>query len=216
MPAPSGNSLLAALALLAAPAQARLLNFETAFAASAAPRTSHAVVLYRAADGQHRLELWREGETRLRRDTDGRLTTIAVHRAGDPAYRLDLFDHARRIHTVVDRDSLYRVGRFTDWQDLAHGLRHPVGRYSVREVSAVRSAPASAAPCRWIELATPKRRSLICWSAAETLPMLILGPDGRPVWRVAALDHRPIPPGIFRPSARGYVLNNAREEISGD
>ena len=216
MPAPSGNSLLAALAMLAAPAQARPLSFETAFAASAAPRASHAVVLYRGADGEHRLELWREGETRVRRDTDGRLTTVAAHRAGDPAYRLDLFDHARRIHTVVDRDSLYRVGRFTDWQDLAHGLRHPVGRYSVREVAGVKSSLTPAAPCRWYALATPPRRSLICWSAAETLPMLILGTDGQPVWRVTAFDHHPAPPAIFRPSAPGYVLNNARAEISGD
>ena len=216
MPAPSGNSLLAALALLAAPAQARPLTFETAFPVAAAPRISHATIVYRGADGQHRLEMWRDGDIRLRRDTDGRLSTIAVHRAGDPAYRLDLFDHVRHIHSVVDRDSLYRVGRFTDWQDLAHGLRRPVGRYGVREVSGGNLPAVSAARCRWCARATSAHRTLICWSAAEALPMLILGSDRRPVWRVTALDHRPAPAGLFRPSAPGYVLNNARAEISGD
>ena len=72
------------------------------------------------------------------------------------------------------------------------------------------------APCRWFELTTADHATLICWSAAEALPLVILGAAGLPFWRVASLDHRPAPARLYQPNAAGYVLNNAREEISGD
>ena len=213
MPVPSASNLLAALALAAGAGQ---LSFEQAFPVAATPVASHAVVLYRSGGGAHRLELWRDGERRLRRDTDGRLTSLAAHRPGEAGYRLDLFDRARRIHTVVDRDSLYRVGRFTDWRDLAHGLRHPAGAYRVREVPAPSTGGRPIAPCRWYALEQGTARSTICWSAAEGLPLAILDASGRSTWRVTALDHRPLAAATFHVDARGYVLNDAAADISGD
>ncbi len=211
-----GTRLVAAAVLIgSATAHAATPSFEAAFPTRAAPRAFHARVLYRGTDGVHRLELWRADDRLLRRDVDGRLTTVATHRAGDPAYRLDLFDHRRRIHSVVDRDSLYRQGRFVDWAGLAHGLRHPIGGYTVRPV-AVRPPIAPVAPCRWYALATGGQDSLICWSAAEAFPLLILDGSHRPVWRVLARDHRPIGAGLFRPDARGYVLNDAAADMGGD
>lgn len=220
MPVPFANKLVRAAALAlaggAGAAQAPALRFDTAFGAGAAPAAVHARIRYHSGDGVHRLELWRDGDTRLRRDTDGRLTTVATRRAGDAAYRLDLFDHVRRIHSVIDRDSLYRVGRFTDWADLARGLRHPHGTYRLRSLAAVRTPVAPIAPCRWYMLDTGGRRTSICWSAADSLPLLILGPAGEPVWRVDALDRRATPIGLYRPNPAGYVLNDASSDISDD
>lgn len=211
----SKGVLMLAVAGFSAAATAPSLPFEQAFDTKAAPRAFHARVSYRGPDGTHRMELWRDGEARLRRDTDGRLTTIATHRAGDPAYRLDLYDHVRRIHSVLDRESLYRVGRFTDWRDLAYGVRHPATGYAITPVK-VRVVTPPIGKCDWYALESQGRRSLICWSRTDAFPLLIRDAQGRETWRVTARDNRPIDAGLFRPDARGYVLNKAAEEISGD
>lgn len=214
----ASNAMLgaAAFGLTAAAGPAQDLRFETAFTTRAAPASLYARVLYRTADGVHRLELWRNGDTLLRRDTDGALTAVVSHKPGDAAYRIDLFDHRRRIHAIVDRDSLYRVGRFTDWDDLSHGLRHPVGDYRLRALAGVRAPVAPAAPCRWYELAERGGATRVCWSAAAGFPLEIIDAHGRLVWRALALDSRRVPAATLRPRFAGYVLNDASGDISGD
>lgn len=205
----------AALIVQGGAAYAQGVPFETAFPTGAAPRFFHARLLYRGPDGVHRLELWRDGDTAVRRDTDDRLVTIAVHRPGDPGYRMDMFDRARRIHNVVDRGSLYHVGRFTEWTGLAHGLSRPVGRYRIRQAT-VRSPVRPVAPCRWYALEVQDRRSLVCWSAAQGFPIVILNGANQPIWKVTQFDAKAPPPALFRPKATGYVLNDVAADMAAD
>ncbi len=198
----------AAAAACAAP------RFDQAFATGAAPAHFHARFAYRAPDGVHHVELWRDGAARLRRDTDGRLVTIATRaRARDADFRLDLLDRPRRLHTVVDRTSLYQVGRFTDWDDLAFGLRRPAGRYRV-----IPLAPEGAglAPCRWFALESAGRQTRICWSREQAFPMLIRDAHGQIIWRVTAFDHAAPAAALFRPDDKGYIVNIATRDIAGD
>ena len=207
---------LAALALPAGAAQAEAARFTKVFATGHAPATLHAHVLYKGSDGSlHRMSLWRSGDRLLRRDTDSRLTTIVTHRPHDLAYRLDLFDHARRLHTIVDRESLYQVGRFTDWSAMAYGLQTPTGRYAIRPVSQPPIMP-TVAPCRWFELGQPGRTTRICWSEALAFPLMIASAGGQIVWRVTDVDRKPLPSAIFRLNPAGYTLNDAAQDLKRD
>ncbi|VXC69526.1 conserved hypothetical protein [Sphingomonas sp. 8AM] len=189
-------------------------RFEQAFATAGAPAHFHARLAYRAPDGVHHVEVWRDGATRVRRDTDGRLISIATRRrARDTDFRLDLFDRSRRLHTIVDRTSLYRVGRFTDWNDLAFGIRPPADRYSVVAVPQGSDAPAA---CRWYALETEGHRTLICWSREQAFPMLMRDSRGREIWRVTAFDNAAPAAALFRPDEKGYIVNNAARDIAGD
>lgn len=189
-------------------------RFDQAFATDAAPAHFHARLAYRAPDGVHHVELWRDGATRVRRDTDGRLITIATRRrAQDADFRLDLFDQRRRLHTLVNRNSLYQVGRFTDWDDLAFGIRRPAGRY---HLTALTQQGNALAPCRWFALESAGQRTQICWSREQAFPMVIRDGGGKVLWRVTAFDRAAPAAAVFRPDDSGYIVNNATRDISGD
>lgn len=189
-------------------------RFDQAFATGAAPAHFHARFAYRAPDGVHHVELWRDGAARVRRDSDGRLVTIATRTGARGAdFRLDLFDLRRRLHTIVDRTSLYQVGRFTDWDDLAFGLRRPAGRY---RVIALAPEDTGLARCRWFALESAGGQTRICWSREQAFPMLIRDARGKVIWRVTALDHTAPAAALFRPDEKGYIVNNAARDITGD
>ena len=200
----------------AASAKSPDLRFEAVFRPAPPRAHVHAVAEYRSADGEHHLEIWRRGSTLLRRDTDDRLTTVARLRPNDPNFRMDLLDHRRRIHAVLDRDSLLRVGRFIDWNDLAYSLRHPPLSYRLYRAASVPRTVKPVAPCTWYALDEAGHVSRICWSETEALPIVILGPAGNTTFKIKAIDHRAFDDGIFRPDIRGYVRNDAVHDISGD
>ncbi|MBI0475895.1 hypothetical protein D9601_11080 [Sphingomonas sp. MA1305] len=218
MPVPFANNIgliVAGAAASAAPALS--LRFEQAFPTATAPRAFHARIRYRGPDGVHDAELWRDGATRLRRDTDGRLITVATRSsARDPAFRMAVIDTRRHIRTLVDRDSLYRVGRFTDWDDLAYGLRRPAGTYRLRALVTAPAAITTIAPCRWIALDQSGRTSFICWSRAHAYPLVMLDTARRPIWRVTALDTRRPADALFHPNTAHYIVNDAAADIRGD
>ena len=111
------------LALLPAPALAREgLDWDQAFPTAAAPAQVHFLARYTDALGApHRLEVWRDGDRRLRRRTDDRLD-LHVEKGADGEHRYQLVDHARAVVVSVDRTTLYRIGSFSDWVGLAHVL----------------------------------------------------------------------------------------------
>jgi len=98
---------------------------------------------------------------------------------------LDLKKH---IHTRIDRTNLYRIGNFTDWFDLAHGLKHPKGEYRLEKASTPAKAPEPLSPCQWYDLIQSDRATHICWSARYRLPMLIVTSEGQTAWRISAVD----------------------------
>jgi hypothetical protein len=123
---------------------------------------------------EHRQEVWREGSQRLRRITDGKLDLL-IERDSSGEYQYRVADRTRSILILADRASLYRVGIFSDWKDVAHALSEPRGAY---RVVAQDGPPAQVAvgPCSWSELRLGKPvapTSRVCWSQEWGLPFEI-------------------------------------------
>lgn len=211
--------LAAACALCAAsafqPAHAADLRFEQAFDGSGAT-TLHYQASYRAGDMLHWLEVWRDGDLRVKRRTDDRVEVIASRAAGGDEFAMSILDLEKRIHTLVSRSNLYRIGSFTDWFDLAHGLRHPRGQYRLRSIATPVEAPAPLQPCAWFALAQNGQESRICWSAADQVPMLIVSGDGETVWWISALDREPLAANAFVVRDEGFLRNDANQDIEPD
>lgn len=208
-----GGMLAAALVPATAPANS---SFDKVFATAGEPRQLRFTVLYRNADGIHRLAVWRDGQRRLKRVTDGQVTTL-VHRSRyGPDFSMQVLDPRRHTSTHVDRNSLYRVGQFTEWFDLAHGLRHPVNAYRLTARTALSPMPRVPASCRWYDLVAQGRATSICWDAADKVPLLIATGPSRPIWRVLSIDRGPIAPDTFAPNDRGYIHDDATRDISND
>ncbi|WP_174296940.1 hypothetical protein [Sphingomonas bacterium] len=221
MPVPCGNRIGAAAAVVCAAAgmigAAPTTSFDTVFTAAGEPPFLHAVVLFAAGGSPHRMELWRDHERRILRTTDARITTLATH-TRDAGYDLVVLDRNRRTSTRISRDNLYRMGSFTDWFDLGHGLRHPHGNYRLTPTASAVPAtlPATPAPCRWYDLDQPGGGAHICWDARDRLPLLIATAAWVPAWRIVAIDHAAIGTGRFVLDDRGYVRNDADQDVEGD
>ena len=207
--------LIPALALAAPPPRAG--SFDATFAAKGEPASLHYQVLYVSNGALHRMDVWRDGDRRIKRVTDGAIATYATRKPGEVGYTLKVLDLKRRISTVIDRTNLYRIGQFTDWYDLGHGLRHPKGAY---RLVASRAAPAGmpriGRACRWYDLVEGPRTTHICWDNAVKLPLLIAPAGGAPMWRVRAIDQGKIPGATFVADDRGFIRNDANRDIEAD
>ena len=192
------------------------LSFDRVFSAAGEPPVLHYRVLFVGTDRVHRMELWRDHDRRVKRLTDRAIATFATHRPGDAGYSMTVLDLQRRISTRIDRSNLYRVGNFTDWFDLTHGLRHPKGAYRLTTGDAPTGMPVSAAPCRWYDLTQGQRTAHICWDARNHVPQLIATANGHPVWRIVAIDTAPVAAATFVANDRGFVKNDANRDIEGD
>lgn len=223
MPLPRSRilALLPLLALAPASGQAakapRPLTFNQVFSAKGEPAFLHYQVLFASNGAVHRMELWRDRDRRIKRVTDQALVTYATRKAGDVGYTLKVLDLKRRISTLIDRTNLYRIGSFTDWYDLSHGLRHPKGAYRlVAAQAAPAGMPRIARTCRWYDLIEGPRTTHICWDDQVKLPLLIAPASGPPVWRVTAIDQRSIPAATFLADDRGFIHNDANRDIEAD
>ena len=162
--------MLGVVAFAAAPGAAAVpaLSFDKVFATAGEPAALHYKVMFVGTGGIHRMEVWRDHDRRVKRVTDQSIESFGTHRPGDPGYRLTFLDRKRRISTTIERTNLYRVGNFTDWFDLTHGLRHPKGAYRLTAGSSPARMPASIAACTWYDLAEGGRTTHICWDFAST------------------------------------------------
>ncbi len=207
--------LTAAVALTAAaPHAAPSQKFETVFAAAGEPATLHFRADYGTGPAMHHLEVWRDHDKQLKRVTDGIVETYVAHAADGVDFRMIIVDNRKRIVTTIDRANLYRLGNFTDWFDLGHGLRHPKGVYTLGPGKAPAGAPKPFAACRWYDLAEGPRTTHVCWSADYRLP-LVIAPGGAAMWHVTAID-RMVPATAFRIVDKGYVRMNANRDIEPD
>jgi len=192
------------------------LTFEQAFSDKGEPSALHYQAVFKSRDGQHHLEVWRDADRRVKRRTDDAVETYVFRRPGDPEFHMSILDVKRHIHTQIDRTNLYRIGNFTDWFDLAHGLKHPKGTYRLVRAQAPEEAPKAIHPCQWYDLIQDERTTHICWSAQERLPLLIQSQGGEVVWRVATLDRKPIASKTFEIHDEGFVRNDANQDIERD
>ncbi|MFA5914569.1 MAG: hypothetical protein WCV99_23470 [Sterolibacterium sp.] len=191
-------------------------TFEQIFSAKGEPAALHYRAVFISKGAEHRLEVWRDGDRRLKRRTDDAIEIYVLREPGDAEFRMSILDMEKRIHTRIDRTNLYRIGNFTDWFDLAHGLRHPMGEYRVAKARAPDAAPKPIAACQWYDLTQDQRTTHICWSAQSRIPLAIQAQEGEVVWRVTALDQKPIPVKTFDIHDAGFVRNDANQDIERD
>ncbi len=207
----------AAAAVAVAPAFANGLDFDRTFAAGPEARQSHYVATYRLGGiEQHRVEVWRDRDLRLKRRTDDRIEIHVIKPAGDVEWTMLVLDLKRKIATRVVRTNLLRIGHFTDWFALSHSLARPAGVYEL--VAIARNAPPvePVATCRWYRLTQGGRASRICWNAAYRLPLVIVDGGDQVQWKIVELDSRPLPAGTFTVDDRDFVRNNADQDIQAD
>jgi hypothetical protein len=171
------HTLLAGGLLLIVPAlhaQEQLSDWEAVFPIAAAPARVYFRAHYVDGNGtSHKLQVWRDGDQRLRRETDD-LMDFYVDRDAAGNFDYHIIDHARRILIHADRLTLYRLGRFPDWRGLAHMLDIPHAPYQLTILP--RAAQSTLfGECKWIRLQAAESPSLddICWSQAWGIPLTI-------------------------------------------
>lgn len=207
---------LLALACAAHAGPPQPLRFEEVFSQDDGTAPLHYRASYAAGDAQHQLEVWVDRGTRLKRITDAALEVHAERARGDDDFRMTVLDLRRGIATRVDRTSLYRMGNFTDWFELAQGLRHPRGAYRLEAITAPSTAPEAAEACNWYALTQEGGATQVCWSAASRLPMLVLSAEGRTLFRVTQVDRDPIAAQEFELHDQGFVHNDATRDVQDD
>jgi hypothetical protein len=208
---------MVAAAVLSAPlSSAATLDFDHVFSTRGEPAATHFEATYLAGGAEHHVEVWRDGERRIRRLTDDKAESFALRTPGSPDYRLSVLDLGKKIRTDIDRDNLYRIGQFTDWFDLGHGLRHPKGGYRLVPAASPHEAARAIGACEWVALVQGTQTTHVCWSTTATLPLLIQAADGRTVWRVTHVDHKTIPDKVFAIQDAGFIRNDANADIERD
>ena len=193
-------------------------TFESVFTARGEPAALYYKAAFTGSDGQqHLLQVWRDGQSRLRRSTgDASDTYVLRESPGSDGYQMIVVDYGRRITTRISRDNLLRLGHFSDWFDLAHGLRHPAGEYTLAPGERPEKAPAPTGPCNWYELRQAGGNHRICWSERDRLPLVIWSQAQGAVWRVTEVQRQPIAEDIFQLHDAGFVHNDANQDIDGD
>lgn len=209
----------AAGAIVAAGSSATLagesLDFDRVFrSAGEAPQFSYSAV-YRTAGVDHRLDVWRDGEARLKRRTDDAIETYVFNRRGDAEWTMSVLDLKRRVRTNISRTDLLRIGHYTDWFAQAHALTRPRAAYRLTPSSALAGA-SPVAPCRWYRLVEHERSTTICWSRQAAVPLVLANADGEVVWRITRLDRQPFAIGTFAIDSKGFVRHDAADDIEAD
>lgn len=193
---------------------AQELKFEQAFTGEST--TLHYQAEYRSKGVAHHLEVWRDGEKRVRRRADDAIETFAFHQADDQEFQMSILDLKKHIHTRIDRTNLYRIGNFTDWFDLAHGLKHPIGEYRIAKSDMQHEFTKPIGACNWLDLTQKDRVTHICWSKKASLPLAIQNQEGEVLWKVTSLDMKPISAKIFAINDTGFIRNDANQDIEND
>jgi len=209
--------LIGLLSMAAVPvgAAAAPLRFEAVFRAAGEPASLHYRATFRSGGGAHRLEVWRDGDRRIKRVTDGAVETYVMHRPGDDNFQMQALDLRKRINTHIDRTTMYRMGNFTDWFDLGHGVRMPKGVYQLTQTAAPAVATKPLADCDWYTLTQGARRTQLCWDPSNRLPLLIVS-GGLTIWQITAIDRTAFKPSVFEINDKGFVRVDAVRDTERD
>ena len=214
------SMLLLALAGLGANSHAKTtdkpLGFEAAFGEKGQPANQHYTTTFRSDGAAHTWEVWRLNDVRLKRVTDGALEVYVERKSGEPEFQMTVLDVKKRLMTQIDRTHLYRIGNFTDWFDLAHGIKHPLGEYQLAKGKKPDGVPAALDACDWFDLTQAGKTSHICWSGKSKLPLLISAQDGQLLWQVTQLDRKPLDKKTFAIHDEGFVRNDANQDMEHD
>ena len=194
------------------------VDFDQVFRAQGEPQQVHFVASYLSQSGPHRLEVWREGARRIRRMTDDTSDSYVTHVGHQEDWTMLILEHRRRVRLDLDRQTLIKLGTFTDWFDLAHGINRPFGPHRVSPVQPPSKLTTKAIEaCEWFELSQSGRAAQVCWSARLRLALLIVNEGAStPVWRIESVDTRPIDKAVFTVHGDGYLRTDAAKDIMED
>lgn len=200
--------------LLAPPALADPLNWNTAFPVDQAPQQVYMEAHYLDnKDMPHLLQVWREGKQQLTRLTDHKVI-INISRKTDTEDNYQLYDLRRNTVISADRSHLYRIGIFADWDGMARILSKPQGAYVIT-VEPTAPQSTSWGSCDWYQLSIPGQNDRhICWSSTWALPLLIQQ-NHQIIFNVSALNTSA--PTIFTDIARQhYTRIDTNDDIDTD
>ena len=189
-------------------------DFDKIFSTRGEPEFLHYEVEYLDAQGPHNVEIWRSGNQRLKRATDGRIELYATRLAGDEV-RYTILDKARRISTVVDRTNLARLGTVLEWTAQGHGLARPMGDYRLERVAGGAKKRALDRMCQRWSLTVKDRAapSEICWNNELRIPLTIVDARGNTVWRVTHFSTATIDATTFTVADDGYRRVNMNQDV---
>lgn len=158
------------------------------------------------AGTRHELEVWRDKDRRLRRDSDGILSIFVDHRGdGDDAF--EVVDRRRQVRMQVGKNQLHRLGLFSDWASLASGISEPRRAYSLKRVRG-----AAIKGCVWYQL----DRQRLCISRKLGVPLRIEDLEHRPQFEIDQHDSEPIAEAIFDRDPSQVVLSVDRDLAEAD
>lgn len=201
------------------PVESKLLEFDKVFTSRDEPARIHFIARYITSTGSHELEVWREAQKRLRRRTDNNSDAYVQKSKGPEDWSMVLYDHQKKIASQLSREALIKLGQFTDWFDLSHGLTRPFGQYQLNVSSkewTEKVTAKSLSRCQWYDLQQNGQTSHVCWSADHHLPMLILGPNEQVVWQITEVNTKAADPSVWKKPQQGYLFNNASKDILDD
>lgn len=213
---------LAALALpvlafaASAHAEDKPLTWDDTFSLRDAPKGVHVKATYTDGKGRsHDLEMWRDGDRRIRRRTDDKLEIFAEKQGGEYAFRL--VDLAKKRLLEVNRTNLYRIGVFADWPALAGMITKPKLAHTLRPGTRPKEK-TQLGECRWVRIEIKGGGAQeVCWSARFKLPLLIqtASPAGgfTTVFQVKQVDLKTPGPEVFKISTKGLTVIRADEDI---
>ena len=212
----TSRAFLLAGIMVAAGSQAADLDFDKTFQTTGEARQLHYRATYAVDGTAHQVEVWRDGDQRLKRRTDDKLETHVFKRAKQTEWQMVVLDLPRKIRTDIDRSNLYRIGHFTDWFSMSHALARPIGAYRLTALSAAPGNEQALSACRWYALERNSVLSHVCWSGQWRLPLLITDAAGKTQWKVTAASKHALPAAAFALNDAGFVHNDANADIQTD
>ena len=210
------NAALFLIGMSAAIAGAAELDFDKTFNAKGEAAQLNYSATYTVQGAEHKVEVWRDRDLRLKRRTDGKLETYIFKPRKRDEWSMVVLDLPRKIRTDIDRSNLYRIGHFTDWFSMSHSLSRPSGSYLLTELKTAPSGEKPLSACRWYALNRGGAVSNICWSSELRLPLLITDGGGVVQWRVTAASKSALPAAVFAINDTGFVKNDANADIHTD
>lgn len=204
------------------PASPISLQWQQVFASHNAARYLEFTAHYRDAKGaEHRLHYWRDGNKRLRRNTDGNADLMVEHLASGE-YRYHVIDHRKKIITHIDQTNLQRIGQFTNWDNLARALTTPPLGATITKSNAA-DFSLDKYRCTWYDVApvvqagSAAPHQQICWSRSLGIPLKITTSTAGEVvttWQVDKVSTAKLGDAAFTANISGYAVVDANQDIS--